>query len=305
MLLGGKMKPIWDWMQERFPPLTLFTSALLVALVASTLRFMQHGHPFWKVSDALVALAVWCQFLLLRVLDEHKDFKDDARFHPERVLQRGVIGLGTLKILGAVACLITLLVTLVVSRGSVLALGAWAVVEVWTFLMTVEFFAPRFLRSRIGLYSASHMLVLPLMVMWISTLTASSAQPFSFGLAVLMTFAYINGLIYEVARKTKGREEEKPDEPTFTRLWGVSTSARALNVLMLLSFVLFALFGLADLSFNWLGLLPTAAFMILSVLSVQKFTQGPSRKARQRVEGITALYVLAAYITCITFAQLG
>jgi hypothetical protein len=122
---------------------------------------------------------------------------------------------------------------------------------------------------------------------------------------LVMALAFTNGLIYEVARKSKGREEEKPGELTFSQSWGVNQAALLMAGLMLLSFALFLTLGVSIIAMAWKDFVLTAAALLLTFWGIFKFRKTPTRKARQLVEGASALYVLAAYMAYICFVQLG
>ena len=91
------------FLAERFPPLGY---GLLIVSYYSSNQFLARvltdpGEPMrYTVHSLMGAVTVLCFFFHLRVFDEHKDFEDDSRHHPERVLQRGIITLRELRILG-------------------------------------------------------------------------------------------------------------------------------------------------------------------------------------------------------------
>src|SRR5690349_3066406 len=98
------MPAIGAWMSERFPARNTVFFAVFHATALLGARAPRAGGPVtvtWR--DVAAFPAVWCFFLMLRVFDEHKDFDADAIAHPNRVLQRGLVTLRDLRVLGALA----------------------------------------------------------------------------------------------------------------------------------------------------------------------------------------------------------
>jgi 4-hydroxybenzoate polyprenyltransferase len=292
---------IWAWSLERFPAVNLITSYLLYFLAASAVRHELGVSPRPTSMDVLFGLAIALHFLVLRVLDEHKDFAHDKHFHPERILQSGVVTLRELKILGSIAAVGSLIITL--AQGSRAALAAWVMMMIWTGLMSVEFFCSTWIKKRFFLYSLTHMLILPLMVIW----AAALANPEALKTAILPWLAFLsffNGMIYELLRKTKGPDEELEGDPTFSSLWG---RPRAIGVAVgfhLISFTLFILTTVRyfPLAASWLYFMAAFIGLFLSVATLAKFLKQPSHKSRKANEGASALYVLLVYVSLISFA---
>ena len=250
--------------------------------------------------DALFGLAIAFHFLVLRVLDEHKDFAHDKHFHPERILQRGVVTLRQLKILGFCAAFGSLLITL--WQGSPSAIAAWVAMMIWTALMSVEFFCGSWLRRRFFLYSLTHMLILPLMIAWAAALAAPEATQTAV-LPWLAFQAFFNGMIYEVLRKTKGPDEELEGDPTFSSLWGRPRAIAAAVGFHLASVTFLIVISLKFFpSLTWVYFVPALIGLFLSLATLAKFLKEPNKKSRKANEGASALYVLIAYLSLITFA---
>ena len=146
-----RRSPRWlgAWARERFPARNLvfyvvfYATALIVGRAAATAGPVAVGP-----ADAAGLLALTAFFLVLRVLDEHKDFAADAVAHPRRVLQRGLVTLGMLRVVGGAAVAAQLAVMLSHDGGAGAATGWWLAAAAWSALMAREFFAPAWLRRR-------------------------------------------------------------------------------------------------------------------------------------------------------------
>src|SRR6185295_7633007 len=149
------------YLRERFP---LLKHGILIVAYYSSNQFLaraltQPGRPMhYDVSTLLGALTLLGFFFHLRVFDEHKDYAEDSRHYPHRVLQSGLVTLRHLKILGALA--IALQVTCAALRGPG-ALAGWALAFAFSFLMLQEFFAREWLKERFLVYAVTHLLVMP------------------------------------------------------------------------------------------------------------------------------------------------
>jgi 4-hydroxybenzoate polyprenyltransferase len=158
-------------------------------------------------------------FLVLRILDEHKDADVDARYRPELPVPRGVIALGELRAIGGAALVV------------VLALNAWvapvlllpcALVAGWAFLMTKEFFVRDWLRAHLLAYLVTHMMIMPMIDAYTTGLDwlvdAHAAPP---GLPWFLAITLANGSLVEIGRKLRAPADERPGVDTYTRAWGV------------------------------------------------------------------------------------
>jgi 4-hydroxybenzoate polyprenyltransferase len=214
------------WSAERFPLalglpiLCLSAAALLIGRTAGT-----GGEVTVGLGDLGAFLAVWAFMFVVRVCDEHKDFVVDARNHPHRVLQRGLVTLGQLRVLAAIAVAGELAVTVgfAVAGGTVIPVVAWSVATAWLALMTKEFFLAAYLVPRLPLYAASHMILTPLIVYWVMTLGAAGSAVWPGGAAVAWFCAtsYALGAAVEVARKLRPPEAERIGVDSYTKEWGV------------------------------------------------------------------------------------
>jgi len=300
----ARLRWLAAWAMERFPArngvffATMYATALLVARAAATPGPVSVG---W--GDVPGFLALWAFFLLLRVFDEHKDFAADAVAHPDRVLQRGLITLRDLDVVGAAAVLLQLGVSLWRDAGVGVAMGWWLASLAWSVLMAREFFAPRWLRARLVPYALSHMVVMPLLVLWVMAMGSPAAvhAPRAATLApvVLMAaLAFAAGLAVEVARKIRAPEDERPMADSYTRALGIRGAMR-----LLLSATLTAALLAGWLATRLAGdgsvALPSAAVGLgcaLAVWAAASFARRPDGGRAKRVEGAVGLAVLLAHL---------
>lgn len=287
------------WASERFPPAHGALFAVLYATALLYGRFLAHegALPLDPVRDGVGFLGAWAFFLMLRVFDEHKDFDLDLHNHPERVLQSGLVTLGHLKVLGAAAIAAQLGVTLWFGGP---ALVAWAVVITWSSLMAKEFFVGAWLEPRLVLYALSHMVVMPMALVWMASLGATpSVLPLAVGWLALLSF--FSGAAFEVTRKTKGPEEERDTIQSYSRVFGTTRSPLVIGALLLASagvqvVLLFAIAGGPPHPGWFVGL---AAPVLFALVTLQRFRAAPSVAGREANEGAVSLAMLGSYVVVL------
>ena len=225
------------WADERFP---LGQVALFVVLYATICLYSGALEATGEIvlSPRLLVgfLAFWSFFLLLRVLDEHKDFAEDRHNYPERVLQRGLIDLDDLKIVGVGCIALQASISVMLDGGLGPVTLWWLGVMLWTSLMTVEFFIGDWLRAHLLPYAISHMFVMPLALLWVFAMARSGpVDPFARSTLWIVSLGFFFGFLFEVARKTKAPEEEEETIDSYSKILGTRGSAALLALLLALS----------------------------------------------------------------------
>ncbi|SMF74197.1 hypothetical protein [Pseudobacteriovorax antillogorgiicola] len=297
------------WSKTRYPFKNWIFSTLVYIAIAIYVRSLAWQDHLVLGSDALMALAVGCFFLLLRIYDEHKDYEIDREFHPDRPVARGVVSLTELKYLFAGAWLVQVAITIAFYGYDSPAFMAWAIAFVWSLLMAKEFFCGEWLQKRLLLYALSHMIIMIPLAYWMIFL-ASQALPWQRPQAIVLSFmVFLTGAIGEVARKTRSPQDEISGVDSYTSVLGVTGTA---ILLLILDGLFFA--GLAYLlnclarASGWLvwggaaltGL--TALMVIVKLLGFVKETGDGQGKA---VEDSQGLLILVVFLILIIVGTIG
>jgi len=269
----------------------------LAALLAG--RALTSSGELWLgVTDAVGFAGVWGYFLMLRVFDEHKDYHHDASNHPERVLQRGLVSLDHLKAVGAVAIALQVASVLIVDGGSGPVAVRWAIAMAWSLLMLKEFFVGEWLERHFVLYAASHLLAMPLALLWMAQMGAGD-RPLPESVLWLAAAGGLLGAAIETARKVRAPEDERIGIATYTKVLGIRGSAAAIGAVM--AGLTVAIAKLMDA----LGIpTPAALCAIGAALSAAlaaavAFARRPTSAAASRVEAITGLAVLVQLVSLV------
>ena len=306
-LTDSLTKRIIAWMNERFPfpnAILFFILYLTSAIVARTMLDTEIQLSF---IDLINCIITWGLFLVIRIFDEHKDYDLDVLNHPQRVLQSGLITLTHLKVLAAISIIAQLIFSLYLDSFTLGgATISWLIMFGYLCLMGVEFFCGEWLEKRLTLYAFSHMMIMPLIVFWMANIALPGSEPQAIltpSLLIMMLLAFVSGFCFEIARKTRGPEEERDTVDSYSKIFGTKGSAYVVMGLitgMLISQVV--LLTSLDVNLIWaygIALLVTYALAIKQVLA---FIAKPSLKEREKNEAAIGINMLFGYLVIIIAA---
>ena len=208
------------WGNERFGPAPILLYFLLyLAGILYARAIAGDRNPSVSTLDVVAFSAVFGYFLLVRVLDEHKDYDKDCINFPDRVLQRGLVTLDQLKVIGVLTLVPQIVVSMLVDGGIGPVTLAWLVLFGWTMLMLKEFFAREWLEPKLVLYAITHIVAGPLALIWIALIGADGKHlPASVGWLALL--AFLVGATLEVGRKLHAPEDERETVASYTKSFG-------------------------------------------------------------------------------------
>ena len=237
----------------------------------------------------LLGFIFLAHLFILRIMDEFKDFESDKIFHPDRAVQKGIMTLVELKKLGFVAAFLQIASVTILAKQFPIVAASWLFVWTWSFLMMKEFFIKEFLRKKLLLYSALHLLVSPLMFLTGWFYYASLQGEFDFlKLVLLLTLSFSTGLMFEFARKNKSIEEDKKGEISFSLIWGRPTTSIVVFFVTLLALTMGFLYLEISKANSIIYLIIALLTLIYSIHSMKKFISDPTernyKKARASVE---------------------
>ncbi len=281
------------YLAERFP---LLGHGLLIVSYYSSNQFLAHallrpGEPMRYTPYSLMgAVTLLCFFFHLRVFDEHKDFAEDSRHYPQRVLQRGLVTLRDLRLLATLAIATELALAglrgLETLAALLLALG-------FSLLMLREFFVGPWLKRRFLLYATSHMLVMPLLSLMIFSFATGrwpwQAPPWYWLYTFVGFFVSFN---WEISRKIRAPEEEIDGVDSYTKLFGLYGAAYVVLGVRVVDTALVALVGLHLGLSPWFYAALVALFLVCLVGFCQ-FRFATSPKTARRMETYAGMYIVA------------
>jgi 4-hydroxybenzoate polyprenyltransferase len=281
------------YLRERFP---LFGHVLLIISYYSSNQFLAKalvspGVPMqYTPRSALGALTLLFFFFHLRVFDEHKDFTEDSRFHPHRVLQRGVVTLADLRLLAGIAVVLEVLLSLVAGREPFVA---WTMPFVFSLLMLREFFAADWLRRHFLVYATSHMLLMPLLSLMIFSFATHrypwEAPPLFWLYAFVGFFVTFN---VEVSRKIRAPQDEIEGLDSYSKIFGTYGAAWLVLGLRLIDTTLVSIVG------YHIGVSPwfygaIALLFLVTLVTFVRFRLNTTSASAKALERNAGLYLIA------------
>lgn len=293
---------LWRYQAERYPlagyaPLiAAFTFASAsYSRVARRVAGLPGAEGFvpWP-AFAIGACTSLVLFLLLRILDEHKDAESDRRFRPELPVPRGLVTLRELRGAGIALGLGVLVANAWLDPVLLLPLLLFAL---WATLMTREFFVREWLRAHLGAYLVTHMMIMPMIDFYttgLDWLRAGHHPPA--GLPWFLAATFANGALVEIGRKLRAPADERPGVDTYTHAWGVRVAPLAWITLALVAA------SVVTVAARSTGVaLPTACVVfpaaLLLSLPAARFVLTGDGVAARRVEVASGVWGIVSYLT--------
>jgi 4-hydroxybenzoate polyprenyltransferase len=146
------IKRIFVYLNEMFP-ITAFIGTMMSALAVQFTYLRLSGiHPDLSLSYLIPGFVLTCISLLIRIMDEFKDYQDDLINFPGRPLPSGRVEKGDLAYLAGFCVLVVLFLS-----SSAVSVFIWAVVTLlFTGLMFKWFFIESIMRKNLPLAFISH-----------------------------------------------------------------------------------------------------------------------------------------------------
>jgi 4-hydroxybenzoate polyprenyltransferase len=281
------------YQSERFP--LLRTATLVLVFSASSVSVSAHlagrAAPAWPAYLGAFA-ATLILFWHLRVLDEIKDAEDDRLYRPERPIPRGLVSLALVVRLGLATVPLALIAAAAVDPRLALLLAAiWG----WMALMTAEFFVPAWLKRRPFAYLVSHMMVMPLIDLFVTGFEWLPRGGAPGGLALFLGLSFANGCVLEIGRKLWAPEHERPGVDSYSALLGPRRGALVWIACLSAAFALLVAVGFATrapLLTGGAGLVGLAG----AAWTGLAFARAPTPAAQKRVDAAAGLWVLICYV---------
>ncbi len=236
--LVGSLSRLRLYLGEMYPVPRRLAMAAVVSVSLATVLARLHGLEVQRLSMATV-LGTWAVFaflLVLRLMDELKDFEVDRALFPGRPLPSGRVRESDLT--GAIVVVATLFVGAHAAAGP--GLGTATLTLGYAVLMFRWFFIPERMRPHLPLTLASHTPVIPLLLLHLVTLFANAGglghRDVRWPAVLALVGSCWAGLFaWEIARKIRAPEEETA-YVTYSRLLGprgavlLAASAQTLSV---------------------------------------------------------------------------
>ncbi len=233
-------------------------------------------------------VVAFLQFLMVRIIDEFKDYDEDKKYRPYRPVPRGLIKLQELRVLFVICVLIQLILTLIVNPFSLIFLIVLWIVFI---LMTKGFFIKKVLDKHILLEVAFDEIMLPVMIIYLASFIKIDMSI----LWRLLLLSYVVSWIIEIARKVRCKKDEEKGVKTYTAVFGITKATILLSVLELLLTICRLILPGVPLM-NWAQILLLVLFVgiiVVNVFFIQKKTRKFAKAVEYLADGLVMLTLLS------------
>ncbi|MFA6238457.1 MAG: hypothetical protein WC635_14080 [Bacteriovorax sp.] len=186
------------------------------------------------VSLTLAFTGFFLFFLVLRMMDEYKDYDKDVLAHPGRPLPRGLIPLSQFKMAISLGMIVLILFNiLLLICGFKISFYLYSLVIIHLWLMYKEFYIAEWINARPILYAVTHQLILVTLCLYCisiyyrSEFTGFKLIDFAYSYSVLFAF-----FSYEVCRKLDPKAH--PVLKTYLSVYGIGGVLKIVSTLLVL-----------------------------------------------------------------------
>ena len=250
-------------------------------------------------------IVTFLQFLMVRIVDEFKDYEEDCKYRPYRPVPRGLIKLKELKILFIICIILQLILTITCSQNGILYL-----IILWVFfaLMSKGFFIKKILDKHLLLEVTLDELILPIMILYLANfipqiyLNYNSSADLTIANSIIfvdpnvwkiLVMAYIISWIVEIARKIRCKEEEEEGVKTYTAILGIG---KAMGLIFVLETLLMLVQGTILGQKNYIWIL---ALYILANIPNILFAKKKTKKMAKLAELSANIYIAIVYSSLV------
>ena len=285
------------YQQERF---SLVKTGLLVAVfsfAAIGYSFMLQGGTAERSVLQFLGLGfiafinVALFFLQLQVVDDLKDFKEDAIYRPHYPLPRGAISLEELKVFLIASGLVQLGLALSVGWPLVAMLGViWGYIT----LLVKDFFIFQGITNRPLVYLFCQAAIVPLVAVYTSLLAWIKTGSGCGQLGGFLAVSFFVGVVIQLRQKIRSPKEEKSETRPDSALWGTKRAV-LIWLSVIWSMAIAALIAAAQIQFMVPIALTLLFLLTASVLTAWRFLVRPISKWANGLALISELWIFLVY----------
>ena len=282
------IKKWYTYQKERFPIATYGLYILCLSFAA----FFYNTKMLEIESNVGVFITMFVvaflQFLMVRIIDEFKDYEEDKKYRPYRPVPRGLIKLKELRTLFVICIIIQFALTLIVNPFSLIFL---LVLWIMFILMTKSFFMKKLVDKHILLEVALDEILLPTLMLYLSSFIKLDITI----LWRLLLLSYVVSWIIEIARKVRCKKDEEKGVKTYTAVFGIQKATLLLSVLeLILTILRLFLPGEPLMNVAQIGLIILfIGTIIVNVLFTQKKTRKLAKAVEYLADGLVMLTLLS------------
>lgn len=214
---------IMIYLKEMYPPIHFFGTYIYVFICAAALGTHLDNFSFvFDVKLHIAAFSVCMMSLMVRIMDEFKDYEDDLKNYPDRPLPSGRVLKKDLKVLQ----------TFVISSFMILSLYnksvfiAACICLIYGILMYKWFFMEEKMRKNLPLAFASHNPVVLFYFGYICTVLFEQGYLIDMKTTLIGIPLALTMTNWEISRKLRAPKDET-EYTTYTKIWGLKNATLA------------------------------------------------------------------------------
>ena len=282
------IKKWYTYQKERFPIATYGLYILCLSFAA----FFYNTKMLEIESNVGVFITMFVvaflQFLMVRIIDEFKDYEEDKKYRPYRPVPRGLIKLKELRTLFVICIIIQFALTLIMNPFSLIFL---LVLWIMFILMTKSFFMKKLVDKHILLEVALDEILLPTLMLYLSSFIKLDITI----LWRLLLLSYVVSWIIEIARKVRCKKDEEKGVKTYTAVFGIPKATILLSALeLILTILRLFLPGEPLMNVAQIGLIILfIGTIIVNFLFTQKKTRNLAKCAEYLADGLVMITLLS------------
>ena len=275
-------KKWYTYQKERFPIATY--GLYIFSIVFGTFCFATESKN-WIMLIPMFVVAL-LQFLMVRIVDEFKDFEEDSKYRPYRPVPRGLVSLKELGILGGICAIIQIGLTAILNIKGLIYLSL-----VWIFfaIMSKSFFIKKLVDKHILLEVTLDEFLMPLLVLYLSTFVTR----ISVKLIPFLILSYLGSWIVEIARKVRCKEDEENGVKTYTAVFGIPKAT--IIVVILEALIMLMQYYILGTKY----IIPILALYVLINIPNLLFIIKENKKLAKMVGLLANMYLILVYISML------
>lgn len=292
------LKKWYTYQKERFPVIIygLYMLCIVFAVFCfsnyfgkmyhDTLVFCTDPGPYKIEYIKIIPMFVvaFLQFLMVRIVDEFKDYEEDCKYRPYRPVPRGLVTLKELKVLFIICAILQVVITGIFNREGLILLGI-----VWIFfaIMSKGFFIKKFLDKHILAEVTLDEILMPILVLYLSSFIYIDYS----NIWTLLLISYVISWIVEIARKVRCKEDEEEGVKTYTAVFGIG---KAVLILAILETMLMLL-QIKVLGTAYLALI-IGVYALINIINLL-FVKSKTKKLAKLTELSANIYIMIVYLS--------
>ncbi len=285
------IKKWYTYQKERFPIVVygIYIGGIVFAIFCFSNYIKTMNLHFYKIEWStmiLMFIVAFLQFLMVRIIDEFKDYEEDCKFRPYRPVPRGLIKLNELKILFIICVILQFTLTLKFNKNGILYL---IILWIYFAIMSKDFFIKKVIDKHILIGVFLDELLMPILVIYLSSFMDISYTE----IKMLLLMSYFISWIVEIARKIRCKEEEEKGVKTYTAILGIK---KATLLLWLLEAIVMMVNKIILQKESYI----IVGFMVVSIVDLL-FMIKKSKVTANLIQLSANIYIMLAYLNMGVF----